>query len=130
MALGFQDLGSTQRRPDRGQSKKVSPTLLKIQFGDGYEQRVAEGLNTIKETFSVSFNNRPKAEIDDIIAFFDNKNGTSPLNGSTAFAYTIPDSNQGSGERTIQVVRESYSQTYSHDDFYSCSATFRRVYES
>ena len=87
-------------------------------------------INTIKETFSVSFNNRPKAEIDDIIAFFDNKNGTSPLNGSTAFAYTIPDSNQGGGERTIQVVCESYSQTYSYDDFYSCSATFRRVYES
>ena len=123
MAIGFQDLGSVQRIPDKNFSKKVSPTVLKIQFGDGYEQRIAEGINSIKETFSVGFTNRPKAEIDDIVAFFDNKKGT------TAFNYTIPDSNQGGGEKTIKVVCEDYTQTYVYDDFYSCNATLRRVYE-
>ena len=77
MAIGFQDLGSVQRTPDKSFSKKVKPTVLKIQFGDGYEQRVAEGINSLKETFSVGFTNRPKAEIDDIVAFFDNKKGTT-----------------------------------------------------
>ena len=123
MALGFQDLGSAQRTPDKNFTKKSKPTVLKIQFGDGYEQRIAEGINSVKETYTVGFTNRPKAEIDDIVAFFDNKKGT------TAFNYTIPDSNAGGGERTIKVVCEDYSQRYSYDNFYSCSATFRRVYE-
>ena len=123
MALGFQDLGSVQRTPDKSFSKKVKPTILKVQFGDGYEQRVAEGLNPLKETFAISFDNRPKAEIDDIVAFFDNKQGT------TAFNYTIPDTNSGGSEKTIKVVCEDYSQKYTYDNFYSCSATFRRVYE-
>ena len=86
-------------------------------------KRIAEGINSLKETFSVAFTNRPKAEIDDIVAFFDNKKGT------TAFNYTIPDSNQGGGERTVKVVCEDYTQAYVYDDFYSCNATFRRVYE-
>ena len=123
MALGFQDLGSVQRVPDKNFSKKVKPTVLKITFGDGYEQRVAEGLNPLRETFNVSFNNRPKAEIDDIVAFFDNKQGTEK------FDYTIPDTNSGGSEKTIKVVCEDYTQTYAYDNFYSCSATFRRVYE-
>lgn len=123
MAIGFQDLGSVQRTPDKNFTKKVEPTVLRIQFGDGYEQRIAEGINSLKETFNVAFTNRPKAEIDDIVAFFDNKKGT------TAFNYTIPDSNQGGGERTVKVVCEDYTQTYVYDDFYSCNATLRRVYE-
>ena len=68
MALGFQDLGSVQSTPDKSFSKKVKPTILKVQFGDGYEQRVSEGLNPLKETFSINFDNRPKAEIDDIVS--------------------------------------------------------------
>ena len=68
--------------------------------------------------------NRPKAEIDDIVAFFDNKAGV------TAFNYTYPDSNAGGGERTIKVVCETYNQNYSNNDFYSCTAIFRRVYEA
>jgi len=123
MAIGFQDLGSVQRIPDKNFTKKSKPTVLKIQFGDGYEQRVAEGINSIQEVYSLSFNSRPKAEIDDIIAFFDNKKGT------TAFNYTIPDTNAGGNERIVKVVCEDYTQTYAYDDFYSCSATFRRVYE-
>ena len=123
MAIGFQDLGSVQRTPDKNFTKKVEPTVLRIQFGDGYEQRIAEGINSLKEIFNVAFTNRPKAEIDDIIAFFDNKKGT------TAFNYTIPDTNAGGNERTVKVVCEDYTQTYVYDDFYSCNATLRRVYE-
>ena len=94
------------------------------EFGDGYEQRVAEGINNINESYAVTLNNRPKAEIDDVIAFLDS------LNGVTAFNFTIPDTNAGGNETTIKVVCDSFSQSYSYDDFYSASATFRRVYEA
>jgi len=124
MAIGFADLTGTNRVPDRGLTQTIAPRTLKIQFGDGYEQRVVEGINNINQTFSLTFSNRPKAEIDDIVAFFDNKAGV------TAFNYTYPDSNAGGGERTIKVVCETYNQNYSNNDFYSCTATFRRVYEA
>ena len=124
MAVGFLDLNNVSRVPDRTFNQTYKPKVLKIQFGDGYEQRIQEGINNITHTFSVSFNNRPKADIDDIIAFFINKGGT------TAFSFTYPDSNVGGGEKTVKVVCEDFNQTYSYDDFYSCTASFRRVYEA
>ena len=124
MAIGFTDLGAVQRIPDKTLTRNNKPRVIKIQFGDGYEQRVQEGINNNTQNFSVSFNNRPKAEIDDIMAFLDNKAGT------TAFDFTYPDTNASGNERTVKVVCEDYTQTYSFDDFYSCTATFRRVYEA
>ena len=124
MALGFADLNSVQRIPDKSFSTNSKPRILKIQFGDGYEQRIAEGINNLTQNYSITFNNRPKEVIDDIIAFFINKGGT------TAFDFTYPDSNAGGGETTVKVVCEDFNQTYSYNDFYSCTATFRRVYEA
>ena len=40
-------------------------------FGDGYEQRVLDGINTKDDKFSVSFNNRGAEEIALIAGFFD-----------------------------------------------------------
>lgn len=124
MAIGFADLGNVQRIPDRGMSGQVIPNVRKISFGDGYEQRAVSGINNIAEVYNVSFNNRPKAEIDDIIAFFTNKAGVSSFN------FTIPDTNSPSSERTIKVVCDSYNTTYNNNDFYSCNGSFRRVYEA
>jgi len=123
MALGFTDLTSTQRVPDKGLNSSNTPRTFTVEFGDGYEQRVANGINALAQSFSVSFNTRPKAEIDDIIAFFVNKAGV------TAFSFTCADSNN-SGETTIKVVCDDWSQSWDYDNFYSASATFRKVYES
>ena len=94
MALGFADLNNVQRIPDKSFTTASKPRVLKIQFGDGYEQRVAEGINNLTQNYSITFNNRPKEVIDDIIAFFVNKGGT------TAFDFTYPDSKTRSGIST------------------------------
>ena len=86
---------------DRGFSRQVSFDILTAKFGDGYEQRVANGINNLEQDFSVGFQRRAKAEIDDIIAFFVNKNGVTPFN------FTYPDSNN-SGETTIKVICENF----------------------
>ena len=123
MALGFTDLTSTVRRPDKMMTSSSTPNVLLANFGDGYEQRLAAGINNLAQEYSVQFQNRTKEEIDDITAFFTNKGGV------TKFDFTIPDSNN-SGETTIKVVCPSWSQAYKYGDYYGCSATFRRVYES
>ena len=123
MALGFTDLTSTVRRPDKMMSSQSTPNIFSTNFGDGYQQRLARGINNLQQAYGVSFANRTKEEIDDITAFFASKGGV------TNFNFTIPDSNN-SGETTIKVICLEWTQAYSTGDFYGCSATFTRVYES
>lgn len=126
MSIGFTTsvaFGSRDVCPDKGMTKVTQPKVLLAAFGDGYEQRLVDGINNLAQGFQVSFANRTKEEIDDIIGYLNS------LGGTTAFTLTIPDSNNG-GEINIQVVSEQASQIYTHDDYYTGSASFRRVYEA
>lgn len=126
MALGFTTsaaFGSRTISTDKNLTRVSTPKVLVAKFGDGYEQRLPDGINSIAETFSATFNNRTKEEIDDITGYF------ASLKGSASFTYTIPDDNASGGELSLKVVCETYSQMYQYDGFYSVSATFRRVYE-
>jgi len=127
MALGFTTspaFGSRTISPDKGLTRNSTPKVLVAKFGDGYEQRLPNGINSIDETFSATFNNRTKEEIDDITGYL------ASLKGATSFTYTIPDTNGSGNEISIKVVCENYSQVYNYGDFYSAMATFRRVYEA
>jgi len=125
MALGF-NVGGTLGvvNPDRGFSLSNDTVVFRAEFGDGYEQRIANGINNIKQKFEMAFVNRPKDEIDDIVDFFAGKNG------ATAFDYTFANTNEGGNEETVKVVVESWNQTWKYDDYYDLKATFRRVYEA
>ena len=122
MALGFV-IGVTNIVPDKQFSRSTAPKVRVATFGDGYEQRLRNGINSLKEEYSLTFNNRTKSDIDDIVTFFDTQHGVVPFN------FTIPDTNGSGGETTIKVVCDNYTKKYDYDDFYSCTATFRRVYE-
>jgi phage-related protein len=128
MAIGFTTsaaFGAKAIRPDKSLSRSSKPKVHLATFGDGYEQRLADGINSVKETFSVAFQTRTKADIDDIVGYLDS------LQGVTAFDFTIPDSNVASPyETTVKVVCDDFSITYDYGDFYSASASFRRVYEA
>jgi phage-related protein len=126
MAIGFtttSTYGSRQIIPDKGLGRQSTPRVRVAKFGDGYEQRIADGINPIQETFNISFNNRTKEEIDDITGYLGS------LGGVSSFSFTIPDDN-AAGELTVKVVCDSYNQNYQYGDFYSANATFRRVYEA
>tara|TARA_E500000318_G_C3504523_1_gene189727 strand:- start:167 stop:544 length:378 start_codon:yes stop_codon:yes gene_type:complete len=125
MALGF-NVGGTLGvvNPDRGFSQSNETVIFKTEFGDGYEQRVANGINNNKQKFEMAFVNRPKDEIDDIVDFFAGKKG------ATAFDFTFANSNESGNEETVKVVIEKWTQTWKYDDFYDLKATARRVYEA
>ena len=76
MAIGFTDLTSTNRKPDKGYTRQTTPKVLTAQFGDGYSQRLIDGINPLAETIDVTFNTRDKGEIDHIISFFESKGGS------------------------------------------------------
>jgi phage-related protein len=71
----------------------------KIQFGDGYSQRVPNGINNGLRRWSVSFSDRSKTEADAIVAFFRARNG--------ATSFTV----QPQGfDADVRVVCPSYSR--------------------
>ena len=127
MALGFStgsSFGSRTIIPDKGMTRSNEPVIFKAEFGDGYQQRIANGINNLKQEFSVSFATREKAEIDDIVGFFESTNGV------TAFDFTFADTNAGSNEETVKVYVKEFKQNWDYDDYYTCSATLVRVYEA
>jgi|TARA_B100001939_G_scaffold334419_1_gene335364 phage-related protein len=105
---------------DKGFKRVNSPNVHSISFGDGFEQRIANGINNLTQTMTVNFTTRPKEQIDDLVAFFES------LGGVSKFRMTIDDTN---GNETIKVVCKSWEQTWAYDNFYSLTTTFERVYE-
>ena len=75
MAIGFEDLNGTVRVPDKGMTLATTPKVRLANFGDGYTQRISYGINSLAQQFSVSFNDRTKAEIDAIVSFLNEKEG-------------------------------------------------------
>jgi phage-related protein len=100
---------------DRGFSKRVKHRLLVAKFGDGYEQRVRDGINTQEATFNFAFKNRPWEEIEVLSAFLDAKAGLS-------FDAIV-------SEETVRVVCENYEINYGQNDIHSLTGNFRKVYE-
>ena len=127
MAIGFNttsSYGSRQIVPDKSMSTTNKPTLYLAAFGDGYEQRITNGLNPLDQKFKVNFKHRAKAEIDDIVGFFESTNGV------TAFDFTFADTNASGNEETVKVYVSTFDQKWVYDDYYTCTATFVRVYEA
>ena len=127
MTIGIKQNNSTLiATPDKSMSKSVSPRVLTAKFGDGYEQRIANGINSIDETYSLTFKTRTKEDIDDIVVFLDDQKNVSK------FLFTMPDTNNTTrtGEKDVSVVSTQYSVTYDYDDFYTLTLSLKRVFEA
>lgn len=125
MTIGFiYDGSSAFITPDKGLTRKKAPRVLVAEFGDGYEQRIPDGINNIKEELSLSFVNRTKEVIDDVCAFLD------ATKGVTKFSLFVPDSNVGSGEKEIKVRFKEYSIIYTYGDFYNLTVSVVQVFEA
>lgn len=105
---------------DRGFQRQVQHNVLTAKFGDGYEQRVRDGINTKNESFNVALNNRSAAEVNKVARFLDNYSGKN-------FILTVTE--YGGGDENINVVCDSYNITYKYEDVLTLTTTFRRVYE-
>ena len=115
---------SSAVQPDKQLTRSNTPRVHLAVFGDGYEQRLRDGINNVERTFSISFKNQPKAIADDIAGYFNS------LAGVDNFTFTIPDTNGGSNEEAVKVVCDTWSKTYTYDEFYNVTATLREVFES
>jgi len=71
--------------PQQSSGSTRKPRVLKASFGDGYEQRTADGLNTIRDEWHLTWNLNA-LDRDTLLNFFSN------LNGVSSFGWQSPDS--------------------------------------
>ena len=60
---------------DRAARRQTKTRTLEFNFGDGYTQRLVNGINPLDEKYTVNFVNREESEIEDLILFFELKAG-------------------------------------------------------
>ena len=66
----------------------VENNLITVNLGDGYQQRLAKGINPSRRTFSLSFLNRSNTVTTNILNFLSSASGGN--NGAKAFDWTPP----------------------------------------
>lgn len=96
-------------------SKSLKPRVRVAAFGDGYEQRVADGINTSPAQWSLSFV-RITAEADAILAFLAARAGTE------AFDWSAPDGVAG------RYVCRDWSSSLNGPMAKTVTATFEEVF--
>jgi phage-related protein len=74
-------------RPSYNWSVDVEPRLVTAQFGDGYVQRVIDGINPNKYTWNLNFNGRRDSVITAMLSYLAGLKGVSfpfkdPISGN------------------------------------------------
>jgi phage-related protein len=104
---------------------RVTPNyrIMLTQFGDGYEQRAADGVSTLRKTAYLKWDNLKTVELDEITAFFD------ALLGFGAFYWT----EMGAAAPSKWVVdtqqQSSYQVTWTNPNIASLQVTLRQVFD-
>ena len=73
--------------PQFSSRAKRQPRVRKSGFGDGYEQRTADGLNVIRDEWDLVFTLK-RADAESLLSFFDG------LQGVSRFQWTAPGQSQ------------------------------------
>lgn len=104
--------------PDFGLTKSVKPTVRSAKFGDGYEQRVAFGINTQPENYDLVFSNRGQEETDNIEEFLSSRAGVD------VFTWTPP----GATTEKKFICRE-WSIQWVNPSLYTINCKFEQVFD-
>lgn len=102
--------------PDLGAQLNQKSTAQPIKFGDGYEQRVASGINYKPKSWSLTFT-KGASEAMDILTFLEARGGLE------SFSWTDPFDKEGTW-----VCRE-WNGAQQAFGVYAVSATFEQVFE-
>ena len=103
--------------PDFDANESQRPVVRRVQFGDGYEQRLTYGLNTQPSEWRLTFNNRTDTERDNITGFLEARGA------SESFDWTPP---YGSAAKW---GCDEWQTTMVAANINSIQATFRQVFE-
>lgn len=104
--------------PDRGFRTENKPRVLSAKYGDGYEQRVADGINSLIRSWSLTFKSRTIIDSDAMVAFLEARGGVE------AFDFTPPGTST-----TYKVICSQWNVSYPATVGRDLTATFTQVFE-
>lgn len=104
--------------PDFGAQKKSQPAVRVVKFGDGYEQRLAYGVNTQPKVWELRWSASSNSNADAIEAFFEARGAVesfdwTPLQEATAYKF----------------VCRQWQREHQYADINIITATFEQVFE-
>lgn len=103
--------------PSYNQGAEISPRILAVRFGDGYTQRVPDGINNNLLNLDLAFENRSEKEATAIAHFLNTRRGAE------AFCYTPP-----SPYATQKLfICKSFNSTFVFNDNFTVSAKFEET---
>jgi phage-related protein len=103
--------------PSYGATRDKTVRQLEARFGDGYSQRVGDGINIIKRVWNVPFDYRTQSEADAIDAYLE------LYSGGASFAWTDPDGYTG------KWICRQWNRTPVSATVFSIAAVFEQVFE-
>lgn len=103
--------------PDFSAQVTKSPRVRSVRFGDGYEQRLAYGLNTQPQSWDLTFAMRTDTEAGEIDAFLSARNGVE------SFDWTPPNGSAG------KYICREWRRTLDRANLNTVSARFEQVYD-
>lgn len=96
------------------------PRIIRIKFGNGYEQRIEDGINTNLINLDLTFENRDETEAVAILHFL------SQRNSKESFIFNVPTAYSKSTFST-RFLCSSWNSTYNFYNNYSIRTTFEEV---
>lgn len=104
--------------PDFGAKVAYKPRVRRVAFGDGYEQRQGDGINTQPAAWDLQFQNRTDAEAAIIMDFLEARAAVE------AFNFTPPNE-----ATAIRVVCREWSKSIERANLNTVTAQFVQVFE-
>ncbi len=102
--------------PSLGASLAMRPNVRRVAFGDGYEQRLAFGIHTQAEVWTLEFRGRTTQDAGAIDAFLRARGGvhafewTTPA--GTAAKFTCEEWSRSVDEPNVETVRATFKQVF------------------
>ena len=87
-------------QPSHTTAMSQKPNKLRVKFGDNYDQRASDGINTNKKMYSLIFIGLTVVEANAIQLFLEGKDGR------TSFTWDDPDGTE------VTVICESWNKTW------------------
>lgn len=103
--------------PSYSSAAKVKVRIKKTQFGDGYMQRGADGINAVKRDWALGFNNISDTLANDIESFL-------AANVAANISWTPP-----GYPSALKYICTEWSRTYGGFNNNSISFVFEQVFE-
>lgn len=104
--------------PSTGMSNRPKLNILKAEFGDGYTQRAANGINNVRKVYNLSWDALLPEQASYIMTFI------LELNGYLPFYYTLPDE-----VTPIKFTCENVTDEHISTGLHKVTATFEQTFD-